>query len=269
MKKILVPTDFSPTANNACKYAIEIAKAFRSDLYLYHVYFINKVDYNLGYSEEEQPYKKLIEGRMNRTKQKYLSQIEQEGLSLHTIVEQDNIYALFKRKVKKHGIDLIVMGSKGAAGLKKVILGSVAAAALEMTIVPVLIVPPEQSFSTLKHIVLAFDNNDISLDVLSPLQKLAIKFGAKVTLLNVNTGSSNNMYQETNLKLEGVETTYHEVLMSNSINESIDEYINQVGCELLCMVRREKGFLRRFIQKSITKTQAYNSKIPLMVLPEK
>ena len=45
MKRILVPTDFSRVANNALKYAIEIAGDFNAELYLYHVYHIHVQGY--------------------------------------------------------------------------------------------------------------------------------------------------------------------------------------------------------------------------------
>ncbi len=268
MKKILFPTDFSPVADNALKYAIEIAAGFKSELYLYHVYYINKVDYNLDFSEDEQPVKKRVEREMKLTELKFMERIKQKGLSVQIKVEQDNIYSLFKRKVIKHGIDLIVMGSKGASGLEKVIFGSVAATALETAIIPVLVVPPSHSFFPFEHIVLAIDNNEISADVLAPLQKLASRFGAKVTLLNVSTGSNKNDPQKMDLQLEGVETIYREIPMSKSVNETISEFIKKEKGDLLCMIRREKGFLERIFQKSITKTQVYNSNVPLLVLPD-
>ncbi|HMQ48425.1 MAG TPA: universal stress protein [Saprospiraceae bacterium] len=61
MQKILVPTDFSPVADNALNYAIEIAAKFESELLLYHVYtFHRKVDFNWDFPEDEQPYVKKI-----------------------------------------------------------------------------------------------------------------------------------------------------------------------------------------------------------------
>ncbi len=42
MKKILIPTDFSPVADNALNHAIEIASKFKSELFLYHFYSFNK-----------------------------------------------------------------------------------------------------------------------------------------------------------------------------------------------------------------------------------
>ena len=38
MKTILVPTDFSATADNACKYAIELARQTQAGIILMHTY---------------------------------------------------------------------------------------------------------------------------------------------------------------------------------------------------------------------------------------
>lgn len=268
MQKILIPTDFSPVADNALNYAIEIATKFKSELYLYHVYSMNKkIDYDLNFPDDEQPYVKKIEEKMNFTKQKFMEKITKNWLSIQTKVEEKHIYSLFKSIVKEHEINLIIMGSKGASGLEKIVFGSVAASALDMAEVPVLVVPPKIPVTPLKHIVLAKDPNEISINVLSPLQKLAVKFGAKVTIFYVNTDSSNDTIKKMDLSLNGVETTYHEVPMSKSINESINEFIRDHKCDLLCMIRREKVFFESIFKRSITKTQVYNTRIPLLVLP--
>jgi len=268
MQKILIPTDFSSVADNALNYAIEIAAKFNSKLYLYHVYSIKKVDYDLDFPDDEQPYKKKVEEKMNFTKLKFMEKITEKGLSIETIVEEAHIFTLFRNKVMEHKIDLIVMGSKGASGLEKVIFGSVAATALEMAEVPVLIIPPKYSFLSLEQIVLATDRDEVSASVLSPLQKLILKFGAKVTALNINTGLNEDAYQKNDLYLNGIEATYREVPISNSINESINKYIEKEDCDLLCMIRREKGFFESIFKTSITKTQVYDNRIPLLVLPE-
>ena len=174
MHKILIPTDFSPVADNALNYAIEIAAKFKSDLYLYHVYMMNKrSDYDWHFPSDEQPYVKKIEQSMDFTKQKFMEKIIENGLSIRTRVEEKHIYSLFEGIVMKHEINLIIMGSKGASGLTKAVFGSVAASALDLAEVPVLVVPPGNSFLAPKQIVLAVDLNQISQSVLSPLQELA------------------------------------------------------------------------------------------------
>ncbi len=267
MQRILIPTDFSTVADNALNYAIEIASKFNSELYLCHVYHIHKIDYDLNFTDDEQPYKKEVERRMDLTKRKFIGKITQKGLSIHTIVEEDSITSLFSRKVKKHSIDLIVMGSKGASGLEKMVIGSVAATALEIAKVPVLVVPPKHSFLPFKQIVFANDQKEVPASALLPIQKLASNFDAEVTILNVNTGSGKATQQKNNVHLEEVETTYHEIPLSKSINESINDFVKKNQFDLMCMIRREKGFFEKIFKKSITKTQVYHSEIPLLVIP--
>ena len=270
MKKILVPTDFSPVANNAMAYAIELATAFNSELHLYHAYSFDRFNYDLSYTDEEQPFIKEVERKMKLAELRFKNEVAQNELSLKTIIRQRNILSLFQSDAKEDGIDLIVMGTKGATGLEKVIFGSVAAAALAMTKVPVLVVPPEQSFQPLQHIVLAVDRKETEEEVTLPLRELALKYGAKITLLNVNKQQDDNVLRKLNLSgLEGLNTIYQEVPFSNSINETINDFITKTDCDLLCMIKREKGFLESIFSKSVAKEQSYNSEVSLLVLPEK
>ena len=270
MKKILVPTDFSPVANNAMSYAIELAAAFNSELLLYHAYSFDRFNYDLSYPDEEQPFIKEVERKMKLAELRFKNKAAQNQLSLKTIIKQRNILSLFQSDAKEDGIDLIVMGTKGATGLEKVIFGSVAAAALAMTKVPVLVVPPEQSFQPLQHIVLAVDHKETDGEVLSPLRALASKYETKITLLNVNKQQNDNVHRKLNIPgLEGLETTYQEVPFSNSINETINDFITKADCDLLCMIKREKGFFESIFSKSVAKEQSYNSQVALLILPEK
>jgi nucleotide-binding universal stress UspA family protein len=269
MLRILVPTDFSSTADNALQYAIEIAATFQSELHLCHAYSISKVDYNLNYSEEDQPYRKTVERRMQQTKNKFLDQFNEKGIKVHTQVTQESIYTLFSTDVLNKGIDLIVMGSKGASGLSKMVFGSVAASVMEIAKIPVIVVPPGCHFSPLRHLVLAVDGKQIAPSDLQPFELLVKKYGAKATLLNVQTANKAPARIHGVPKLEGIETIYREIPMNKSITETINNYITQEECDLLCMVRREKRFWESLFQKSTTKAQVYISAAPLLVLPEK
>lgn len=268
MKRILVPTDFSRVANNALKYAIEIAGDFNAELYLYHVYHIHKVDYNPYLPEDEQPFKKQVERQMELTKLKFEEDIKRKGLAIHTIVDQDSIFFLFKNKIKNLGIDLVVMGSKGASGLERIVFGSVAANVMEIAEIPVLVVPPGCTFRPVDHMVLAIDRREVRPDVLAPVRKLAKKYGAKVTMLNVKKDPNGTPPPMADIHLDDVETIYREVPVSQNINETINEFMEEEGCDLLCMIRREKGFFESVFQRSITKAQVHNSRGPLLVLPD-
>lgn len=268
MKKILVPTDFSPVADHALTYAMEVGASFNSELLLYHVYHVSKVDYNRDFPADEQPLKKELERKMELTQLKFQEGIAEKGLNVSGKVAREPILALFERKVEEHDVDMIVIGSKGASGMKKVIFGSVAATALNMAKIPVFIIPPGSTTPPIKHIVLAVDNLTISKTVLAPLQQLAAAFGAKVTLLNVKTGTTTAVTHKTGVHLDGIESIYKEVPLYNTINDTISKFVKTVDCDVLCMVRRDKGFFERLLQGSNTVNQAYRNQLPLLVLPE-
>lgn len=270
MRKILVPTDFSDVAENALKYAIEIATKFDGELLLYHLYSMNKkLDYDWDFAEDEQPYVKDLEHKMSALKRKHEDVLTRKELSVQTKVEEHHIFTLFDTLAEKHEIDLIIMGSKGASGLEKVVFGSVAAEALDLATVPVIVVPPNISYHDLDQIVWATDLMDVSASAISPLQKLAERCSAHLTILNINSGKSNiESSQQIISHLKNVETSYHEAPLSESINQSINQFIKSNKCDLLCMIRREKGFFESLFHRSITKEQVYNTQTPLLVLPE-
>lgn len=269
MHTILVPTDFSSAADNALNYAIEIASKLGSKILLYHVFTMRKrADYDWNYPAEEQPFVKRLEQKMEATRSKFAEKVEEKGLSLQTRVEEHSTISLFQSIANNNRISLIIMGSKGAGGVQQAIFGSVAELALEVSKVPVLLVPPEYSFEALEQIVFSTDLNEVSEAALSPIQQLAGGFEAKLTILNVSTSRSQSTYEKSDLLFKGVDHDYREVPMSKSINESINEFINTGKYDLLCMVKREVGFIEGFFKKSITSAQAYNSKIPLLVIPD-
>jgi nucleotide-binding universal stress UspA family protein len=183
-------------------------------------------------------------------------------------VEEDTFYSLFNPRVTEWDIDLIVMGSKGTSGLTRFIFGSVAATALETSVVPVLIIPPGYAFCPFQNIILSIDQKALAGQVLDPLGQLALHYGARVTLLHVRTEARKQPSTATIRSLEGIDTSFAEVRASKSIGESIGRFVQQEGCDILCMVRRERSFFERVFRKSITRVQAFRNEVPLLVLPE-
>lgn len=268
MKKILLPTDFSEVANNAINYGIEIASQLKSTLLFHHIYTINKMDYVLELPDDKQPYKLNLERKMRQTFQQFAPVLAQKKLVAETVVERGGIFKLFEQVVDKNNIDLIVMGSKGASGFTKMLFGSVAAIALETAKVPLLVVPPDYTFTKLQKIVLAIDEKGATSTDLRPLQQLATAFNAKVVVINVDTDSQQLHPSKWNLNLEGVNTDFYELPVNKSVNNTINEFVEKSECDMLCMLRRERSFPESIFHKSQTQSQVYENNVPLFVLSE-
>jgi len=271
MKRILVPTDFSHVAQNALNYAIEIASKVECELLLYHAYESNKkTGYKWSSSKEGNHQIKNLEEQMSSLEEKYEKILTNRGVLLQTKVEEQPVSSLFERIVEKYDIDLIIMGSKGASGLKKMIFGSVAARALDEAKAPVIVVPPHKHYLPIEQAVLAIDFDHVYLKALAPFKELSSKTGVNISILNINSGKTNEeSLQSIKDYLKDMDTTYNQVPVNKNINQSINDTIASNKYELLCMIRRKKGFWESLFQKSFTNAQVEKTPIPLMVLPEK
>jgi nucleotide-binding universal stress UspA family protein len=143
MKKILVAVDGSKPATHAAHKAIELAKSLRAGLTI--LYIVSPPTYiDLGYanvgrmneieSKEKKHAQRLVDKAKNNAIQNDIP-VETSVLIRYTSVVKSIIeYA------EKNKIDLIVVGSRGMSGFKKMLLGSVASGVVTYAHCPVLVV---------------------------------------------------------------------------------------------------------------------------------
>lgn len=139
IRKILVATDFSPSANEAVDAAIELARKFDAGLVLLHVHVLpTYYGYGEGLyfpiAELQQEAHKALEQEVARLTPKYprLESAFRVGYPSNEIMDV----------VRERGCDLIVVGTHGRRGLEHVLLGSVAERVVRTAPVPVLTVGP-------------------------------------------------------------------------------------------------------------------------------
>ena len=126
---ILVPIDTSDYSLKAAKFAVKLAKGIGANMTLIHVVEIHPYFSVPEYlmAEDDRALKKIsksVEGwfaRIEKIAKKQDVEIRHEIL-LHStsVVESIVLYA------KRRKIDLIIMGTKGTSGFKRLLVGSVA-----------------------------------------------------------------------------------------------------------------------------------------------
>lgn len=140
---ILVPVDGSDTSLVAVKQASDLAKAFGSKVTaicvltldpFIGVEFINTRDMQDDYLKQARA---GIQQILDQAKQ----QFAQQGIEVDTkIVEGQIIHKEIVNAVEQLHADLLVIGSHGRKGIKKMVLGSVAQSVLGEISIPVLVV---------------------------------------------------------------------------------------------------------------------------------
>ena len=145
LKQILVPTDFSPHAEAALHYAIELVKQFGASVKLLHVVedplaagMWSREIYTAEIAELQINLVKSAEERLRQ-----IAAAPAAGVRLLTEVRTGPAARAILDAAKAMAADLIVMGTAGRTGLAHVVMGSVAQRVVRAAPCPVLILRAE------------------------------------------------------------------------------------------------------------------------------
>jgi nucleotide-binding universal stress UspA family protein len=140
---ILVPVDGSETSNNGLAEAIKIAKSQGSKICLIHIVNEFVFDYSFNAAMYSTDVVDSLRERGKSIIAEAAARVKQEGLAVVTVLLESiggPAADLIVAKADELHADLIVMGTHGRRGLRRLALGSDAEQVLRMANVPVLMV---------------------------------------------------------------------------------------------------------------------------------
>ncbi len=136
IRRILLPTDGSAFSESASKYAVFLAKKCGALLTLLHVISVQPPK-KLGAESVEKEKAKQTEVCFKSVEERARA----EGVELRTkILVARSISGAILEEAEEGNYDIIIMGSHGITGFKKLLLGSVSEAVVRRAALPVLIV---------------------------------------------------------------------------------------------------------------------------------
>lgn len=140
IRRILLPTDLSETADRALKQAVEIAAQHRVKIDIFHVVTLEKLD-STNLKQALDAYMAKVEEEVFEDLATRSDAIRTRGLEVETIVVRRPypVDAILER-IAETGADMVVMGTHGRSGLRKLFLGSVAASVVLEAPCPVMTV---------------------------------------------------------------------------------------------------------------------------------
>lgn len=278
MKNILFPTDFSPNAENALDYAIEIARKVKGNLVLFHAYSVQLIDPNMpaeiylsAYQEEEKSAKENLDNLCKRIKDSNKDNTGNSLFNVESIVTQGLVVDEVLSVIDDFKTDLVIMGTHGASGITELILGSNTASIIEKSPVPVLAIPLKAEFSGISNVVYAYDDIKSGLPSFQRLLDFAKIYDSEITLLHiVETGRKTEELNKSEFEKVKQTAGYEKIKLmlveEENVLEGINDYINSNDVDVLAMAIRKRSLIDKIFNRSLTKKMAYHTKIPLLAL---
>ncbi|MEO7313792.1 MAG: universal stress protein [Ginsengibacter sp.] len=277
MQKILVPTDFSKNATKAITYASEVAQKTGATIYLMHSI---EISINMATMQSDSSNPKVVKERSEMLKLSIDSvNAIYPGVKVITHLSGGGPVESILDFSEKEKMDLIIMGTTGASGLKKIFMGSVASGTIAKTTIPVLTIPAAYDVEEPDAILFATNHFEKNKNILNRIINLSSIFSTSIHVVVFKETDREKyadlIYNEEQLNdyLQFLKESFPTVdfkaglLEGNDFEMSIEEYSNEHGIDIIALVTYPKSFLERILQKSVTKQMAFHSTTPLLAIP--
>jgi nucleotide-binding universal stress UspA family protein len=194
MKKILVPTDFSKTADIAVNIASDIARKANAELILLHVVeeasgtsfrITGEVDVSSGW-EDKVFTMKLIE-RSKKQMAKAFDDVKATGVKVRQEMRVGTAFHGMRDIIAEQKVDLVVMGTAGRSKMEEMIIGSNTEKVVRHAKCPVLTVHKKPVTTDFKNIVYATSmskDEEVFSRIVRKTQQI---YDSTVHLVRINT----------------------------------------------------------------------------------
>ena len=265
--KILVPTDLSENADNAMIFAKELIKKNGGQITLLFTYY---AVYDFAAQATR------IIGQIEKDAKKALKKIiknhSTDNISIDYRIVQGTVANAVDVGVKGLNIDLVIMGTQGASGIKKVLLGSNTADVIKEVNVPVLAVPSGSQYERVKEIIVAVELKKEDPKTIQKLMELTLNWNLPYEIVHIKKDDD----FDTEISFKGLQKHMVENFpMANinyfnyradSINEGLERYLKDHPNSMLVMFSKTKSFFQQLFEKSRTVEMAYHTHVPLLVV---
>ncbi|NCD72540.1 universal stress protein [Mucilaginibacter agri] len=285
MKTILVPTDFSPAAKNAARYAMHIAKGLKANVLLCNAILIPAEAPMAGTViwpfEDYGSLKETAEHELNRFANN-LKAHEWEFATSDGFRPQVNIGSGIGRVVdvvseafNTQKAAFAIMGMANPGNLSRFFLGSNSKELIEAATFPLILVPSDFAFAKITKIAIATDLSDGDIEVIHSIASFARHFNAEILVVHITDGFYNEkaskkiiddfLRQITNKA--NYPKIYYRHVVDLDVNNGL-EWLSEHGrVDMLAIIHRKHSVWHHIFQGSHSQKIAKQINIPLMIYP--
>jgi nucleotide-binding universal stress UspA family protein len=274
-RTILVPTDFSDNALTATEFAFDLANRTDSTVILLHVL-------HLQVAQSDMDAMVLIERNNEKTVDAYNSlaaivetlKVRFPKVKAKPQVRQGFLIETITSEVLENNADLVIMGTKGASGIKEYLVGSNTVKVIDHTAVPVFAIPNDVVQKPFSKILFATDFEFDDIEALEDLAEFAKIYDAEINVVHVSDsvsslngndeGRVDYMKEICEQRIHYPKIKFGLVVQKESTLETLQLHIKEYGADMVCLSASGKGFFQRLFSGNLTHKMAYHTDIPFL-----
>lgn len=256
IERLLFATDFSDASRAALPFAAAVADTFKSELHLLHL--LMPEAYRYLPPKPIPAGVNLLEEDAQRAMQDLRNSVLLRGIRLTSEVAKGEL-GLLLRRIDSREIDMLVIGTHGRQGFRRLLLGSIAEEIIRHAPCPVLTVGPhvthvnDRAFRP-KHVLFATDASSDSFRALPYAVLFAMKQCSDLTMVHVLPKSDEAtperdafaaLMQDAlhhTIPLQAIKSCSPEILVKfGDPAEQILQAAAERGCELIVMGARSES----------------------------
>ncbi|TGV04336.1 universal stress protein [Flavivirga rizhaonensis] len=281
MKNILLPSDFSENSWNAIQYAINFFEKEICNFYLLHVnrfdnVMINDAPYIAPEETIEDVYTKPAKLQLRKILKRITQQFSpNKKHKFYTVSDFGFFIESIRKHVEDKNIDCIVMGTKGASGLKKIIIGSNTGDVITKVKCTTLAVPESAQFVKLEEMAFPTDFSlTYDIQILQPLLEILETSKSALRILHISKKKMHlNGDQTKNRELlddyfSDLDHSFY-YLTNKKVEDAIQCFVESRNINMICMVAKNLNYFQHILFHSKVEEISYHTEIPFLVLHEK
>ncbi len=285
-RRILVPYDFTPHAENAALYALQIAAKMKADVQLLNIYFdpgvvpfsqLESLGFTISFDDIGLKAEQETAEKLKAFSEKLKTNLRQHrirGVNVFYDLVKGNTVSAILAYIKIYKPGLVVMGTRGSEleGFRS--FSSITSKIIKKANIPVLAVPkdfPAGNFTSPKKVLYATDLDSSDFWALSKLASFVKPFDSDIFCVHV----SEEIEKEEEVYMHKVKTFITDTLgigkLECGLLECLDpqlgleDFIKEKNIDLVAMTTRHQSLIHRFYTPSITKKILFQTTIPLLV----
>ncbi|OSY89280.1 universal stress protein [Tenacibaculum holothuriorum] len=277
MKNILVPTDFSENAFNALQYAIDFYTNEACNFYVLHVKPVINISgdstYLLSTQNIEQNYTEAVKLQLEQLIKKVNElPTKKAHHQFFSLVDYNHLIDSINHHINEKSIDLVVMGTKGASGLKEVIIGSNTGDVIKKVHCTTLVVPENARFTPIKEVAFPTDFSMFySIETLLPLLNLIYKTKASLRVLHISKKEVDldDSQKDNKSLLEDFfaesDLNFH-YLTNSKVEDAVQCFVESRDINMIAMVAKNLNYFQQILFHTKVEKISYHTNVPFLVL---